>query len=333
MQEAEAYQSDKRTPKWVWGIFLVIAAVSITGLWVPNRLLGFSDSTGHLKGATDAIPKVDSAMPPTASNSISSSESVGNLANKAAADPCQALLDRSGEIDSGSTSDTSSPTEGPIRTIDAHHQNEEYNQLKDCWRKAQPPPELDYGGMGEFQGPITLGMTAKALAQALPIDQATDPHMLHWLQNSCTPASGNRVPSQVAETCILSQIFPSQALELFGGVPDDLTIYLDGETMDSKLLGWSLDYSVPVEAYKTTDAVIRHERTAGALGTLGPPDLADEKSAYWTFMDGSGKTVETVSLLVHREGAAFRASLDVTDDKNWDQNREAQDHITAKIRR
>jgi hypothetical protein len=78
----------------------------------------------------------------------------------------------------------------------------------------------------------------------------------------------------------------------------------------------SPNYSVPVETYGTTDAVIRYARDSGDIGELGPPDTADSSHASWAFFEGnSSKELLSVSMLVKQDGGAFVTTLDVEDNE------------------
>lgn len=238
----------------------------------------------------------------------------------APANDCDDILDRYEKIDAGANDERDVP-QGPIGKVDTKHTSPEYAKLKDCWRGQKlggSKPEINYGGMSEFIRPLKLGMTLQEALNAMPVGTSADvsAHPLHWLIDSCDPAHPDK-DSNVRELCSYTR--PMNGIyKLYGAkFPDNITLDLDREDADGKVLSWSLMTSLPVERYKTTDAVIRFERNEGGLAELGPPDLADESHAFWLFYgDAPANPLETVDLNVNRHGAAFVITLHVNDDEH-----------------
>ena len=184
--------------------------------------------------------------------------------------------------------------------------------------------------MGEFRTPIKFGIAPQEVSSALPMlpqelvgtagsyNVNTNPYVFHWVLEGCHKTSpADEKYRNVRVACMFSKPITGapKMREITGApFPDVVTLDFDATGPDGKLLGWELTFSVPLESYKTTNAVIRHQRDNTTLGQLGPPDEADEANATWYFFVGdTTEQLEAVSMHVNRQGRAFVTTLTVTD--------------------
>jgi hypothetical protein len=255
-----------------------------------------------------------------------------NFSDNKSAERCSDLLQRTTEIDNGAMQNEAQRF-GPIRKTDAfnHKDEEEYNALKDCYRRKNvrdTKPDLTYDGMGEFRTRIKFRMSPQQLADALPMlpqelvgtasayDIKTNPYLFHWVLEGCIKSDPSEDKfSNVRSTCMFSKpITGSPRVAAITGAPfpDSVMFDFDRVGPEGKLLAWRLTFSVPIESYKTTSAVIRYERDHTSLGELGPPDDADSANATWYFYAGN-KELESFSIRVQQKERAFVVSVDATD--------------------
>ncbi len=231
---------------------------------------------------------------------------------------CGGLLAQYEVIDTGSREDVDSPR-GSIRTIDSQHPNVRYSHLKDCWRQRLGSVKPDIRYAAAFKGSLRLGVTSQEVANVMPVlpDAGTGSHIGAWLLEKCADKPRDKDTNE-RRICFFSKPMPPALYQgTDGAQPDFIQLSFDGTGLDGKLLSWGLIESLPIETYKTTDAVIRSQRGSTDLKTLGPPDSADESSATWSFFADDGQTLlESVHLRILKEGGFFLMSLDVTDDEH-----------------
>jgi hypothetical protein len=247
-----------------------------------------------------------------------SSERCGNLATRAT------------EIDNGSTVDAGKSGER-IRVERISDSNRDWIDLIDCFRanpNTAPKLPIMYG-FGEFRSPIHTGMTLQELANALPVmsnntfktywsfdpdDEPKDnPHRLDWVEEVCQPEQVAKEKMGCGFSKPLTRL-PGFRRLVHNTSPDYLLVDADGTSPDAKVLVWNLTTSVPVDAYQTTDAVIRYIRQED-LRSIGPPDMAGSDSATWYFSRPQpiGEAVYSLALSVKREGGAFTITLTASD--------------------